>query len=77
MSRSWKSRKRSTTWRVQAFEAKRSDWVTVLENYRSIAAAFRKARMLARAMHVRVVDADGIVLAQWANGKRLTSEARG
>lgn len=71
MSRSWKARRASKAWQVHVFDAKRSDWVVVMANYRSIAAAMRKARSLRGAFHVRVTDHNGRELAQWFQGQRL------
>lgn len=71
MSRTWKARRASKSWQVHVFDAKRSDWVVVMANYRSIAAAMRKARRLRGGFHVRVTDQHGKEIAQWLNGQRL------
>ena len=71
MSRNWKARRASATWQVQVFDRQRNAWLTVMENYRSMAAAMRKARRLRTAFQVRVTDQHGKELAHWLDGQRL------
>lgn len=77
MSRSWKARRASATWQVQVFDRQRNRWQTVMENYRSMAAAMRKARRLRNSFQVRVTDQRGKEVAHWVEGQRQAAPCSG